>query len=205
MGCSSLGIEDIKQKILADARERTKQIREEAEKKAKPIVDEAKDKARQIKKDSKEKAELEAEAKKKRVLALARLEARKSILAARHDLTEEAFVEAVKRLSEINDGEYRAIMKEMLLSVDMPDGNVEVILYPRKDCFAPLKSKEGKDTPEAVRQTIQDFDRRTFEQISGTPPPDRPFELDPAFYYPTAELIEKWNGQPLPDADYIEP
>ena len=131
MGCSSLGIEDIKQKILADARDEAKQIREEAEKKAKPIVDEAKDKAKQIKKDSKKKAELEAELKKKRILALARLEARKSILAARHEMTEEAFVKAVKRLSELDDGEYRAIIKKMFLSADMPDGNVEAILSPK--------------------------------------------------------------------------
>ena len=126
-----MGIEDIKQKIIADAKERAKQIREEAEKKAKSIVDEAKDNAKQIKKESKEKAELEAEAKKKRILALARLEARKSILAARHDMMEEAFVEAVNRLSGLDDGEYRAIIKEMFLSAEMPDGNVEVIFSPK--------------------------------------------------------------------------
>lgn len=126
-----MGIEEIKQKILADLRERVKQIREEAKKKAKSIVDEAKDNAKQIKKESKEKAELEAEAKKKRILALARLEARKSILAARHDMMEEAFVEAVNRLSGLDDGEYRAIIKEMFLSADMPEGNVEVILSPK--------------------------------------------------------------------------
>ncbi len=131
MGCSSLGIEDIKQKIIADARERAKQIREEAEKKAKPIVDEAKNKAKQIKKESEEKAELEAEAKKKRILALARLEARKSILATRHEMTEDAFIKAMNRLSELDDEEYQAIIKEMFLSVDIPDGNVEVILSPK--------------------------------------------------------------------------
>ncbi|MDD2665397.1 MAG: V-type ATP synthase subunit E family protein [Methanocellales archaeon] len=125
-----MGIEEIKQKILADANERAKKIVEEAEKKVKPIVDEAEDKAKQIKKESKEKAESEAESKKKRILALARLEARKSLLAARHDMTEEAFVEAVNRLSGLDDGEYLAIVKGMFLSVDMPEGDVEVILSP---------------------------------------------------------------------------
>ncbi len=126
-----MGIEEIKQKILADARESAQQIKEEAEKKAKSIVDDAKDKAKQIKKESKEKAELEAESKKKRILALARLEARKSILAARHDMMEEAFAEAVNRLSRLDDVEYREIIKEMFLSADMSDGDVEVILSPR--------------------------------------------------------------------------
>lgn len=125
-----MGIEEIKQKILADANERVKKIIEEAEEKAKPIVDEAKDKAKQIKKESKEKAKSEAEAKKKRILALARLEARKSLLAARQDTTEEAFLEAVNRLSGLDDEEYLAIVKEMFLSVDVPEGDVEVILSP---------------------------------------------------------------------------
>ena len=125
-----MGIKEIKQKILDDANEGAKKIIEEAEEKAKPIVDEARDEAKQIKKEFKEKAVSEAEAKKKRILALARLEARKNILSARHDMTEGAFVEAVNKLCGLADKEYRSIIKEMFLSVDMPDGNVEVILSP---------------------------------------------------------------------------
>ncbi|NYT00630.1 MAG: hypothetical protein GKB99_02765 [Methanocellales archaeon] len=126
-----MGIEEIKQKILADANEVAKKIIEEAEEKAKPIVDEARDEAKQIKKEFKEKAVLEAEAKKKRLLALARLEARKNVLSARHDMTELAFVEAVNKLCGLADKEYLAIIKEMFMSVDMPDGNVEVLFSTR--------------------------------------------------------------------------
>jgi len=86
-----------------------------------------------------------------------------------------------------------------------PYGNVAVILYPREDCFAPLKNKEGKDSPEAVLQAIQNFDRRVFEKISGLPPSNRPFELDPEFYYPTPDLIETWKGRELPNLNYINP
>ncbi|MBU2617770.1 MAG: V-type ATP synthase subunit E [Euryarchaeota archaeon] len=125
-----MGIEEIKQKIIADARKKVNQIREDAEKKAKLIVDEAEGKAKQIKKNAKKKAKLEAEAKKRKVLALARLEARKGILAAKRDMIGKAFVEAVNRLNGLDDEKYRTILKEMFLSVDMPNGNAEVILSP---------------------------------------------------------------------------
>jgi len=86
-----------------------------------------------------------------------------------------------------------------------PYANTQVVLYPREECFAPLKNKEGDNSPEAVRRAIQNYDRRMFERISGLTPPDRLFELDPEFYYPTPALIKKWKGKELPDSNYIEP
>jgi len=48
------------------------------------------------------------------------------------------------------------------------------------------------------------FDREIFKKISGTTPPERPFELAPAFYYPSEELLKQWKGRPLPNQGYIE-
>jgi len=86
----------------------------------------------------------------------------------------------------------------------LPFGNVEVILYPRADCFAPLKNRVGKDSQKTVQQALQEFDRKAFSSVTGVEPPDRPFELDPQFYYPTEELLENWKGRSLPDTDYIK-
>jgi len=86
-----------------------------------------------------------------------------------------------------------------------PHGDVEVILYPRHDCFAPLKNKVGKDSPETVQKALQDFDRRAFYEVTGVNAPDRAFELDPQFYYPTEALCQKWLGRSLPDDAYIAP
>ena len=79
----------------------------------------------------------------------------------------------------------------------------QAILYPREECFAPLKNAAGHNDPESVKMALQARDRSVFAAISGLKPPERPFELSPAFYYPTAELLAKWKGKPLPDTDYI--
>ncbi len=84
-------------------------------------------------------------------------------------------------------------------------GRVEVIAYPREECFAPLKNKTGESSPETVLASLQDYDRKIYEKISGLKAPERPFELDPAFYYPPAKLLEKWKKRLLPNERYISP
>ncbi len=78
----------------------------------------------------------------------------------------------------------------------------KVLVYPRAETFAPLKDPSSL---ESVQQALLEADRHRFEQITGEEAPKRPFELDQAFYYPTAELIQKWRGRALPpDLDYVE-
>jgi len=81
---------------------------------------------------------------------------------------------------------------------------IKAILYPRETCFAPLKNFSGKDSIETVQTLLQQFDISTFETITGTKIPNRSFELSPAFYYPTKQLLEKWQNRSLPDQPYIE-
>jgi len=81
--------------------------------------------------------------------------------------------------------------------------DVKAVLYPRKFCFAPLKNREGDNSPESVRKRLQEYDRGVIEEITGLPPPNRPFELSPEFYYPSDEMLSKWKGKELPDDDYI--
>lgn len=83
--------------------------------------------------------------------------------------------------------------------------NVKALLYPRLDCFAPLKNEEGEDSLSSVQIGLQRKDRQVFEQISGTSTDGIVFELDPFFYYPDAELVQKWKGKSLPATDYIVP
>ena len=77
-------------------------------------------------------------------------------------------------------------------------------LCDRAQIFAPLKNKEGEDSPKSVRIALQKRDRACFETITGAQPEQRPFELDPAFYYPTEELLERWKGRDLPTSSYID-
>jgi UDP-N-acetylglucosamine/UDP-N-acetylgalactosamine diphosphorylase len=78
------------------------------------------------------------------------------------------------------------------------------LLYPREECFSPLKNREGPESFESVRRDLLKRDREIFLQITGKEPPDRPFELDPHFYYPTSELLKKWQGKELPNENYIK-
>lgn len=80
-----------------------------------------------------------------------------------------------------------------------------VVAYPREDVFTPLKNEAGPDSLLTVREALLNFDRKTFSSITKTPAPSHTFELDPAFYYPTAELRAKWQGKKAPNTDYISP
>lgn len=82
---------------------------------------------------------------------------------------------------------------------------VKVILYPRSECFAPLKNAAGIDSPETVRQALLKRDKELFCEITGTSSFEKKIELSADFYYPTENLLKKWKGKSLPDADYIEP
>ncbi len=81
--------------------------------------------------------------------------------------------------------------------------SVRALLYPREACFAPLKNDVGDDSPATVRDALQKRDRAVFAELTGKEPPQRRFELDPAFYYPTDEMRVKWKGKELPPEEYI--
>jgi UDP-N-acetylglucosamine/UDP-N-acetylgalactosamine diphosphorylase len=81
---------------------------------------------------------------------------------------------------------------------------IAALVYPREQCFAPLKNAQGADSPETVRKALQQADRRIIQAITGLTPPDFPFELAAEFYYPTADLLLKWKGRAV-TTHYVEP
>ena len=74
---------------------------------------------------------------------------------------------------------------------------VGALIYPREECFAPLKNKTGADSPKSVREALQQSDRRVIQAITGLKAPEFPFELDAQFYYPTVELLQQWKGKTI--------
>lgn len=77
------------------------------------------------------------------------------------------------------------------------------LLYPRHRCYAPLKNKEGDKSPATVREALLQWDKEVYTALSGLSAPPFPFELDPAFYYPTPELQARMRGYVLPCDGYI--
>lgn len=81
---------------------------------------------------------------------------------------------------------------------------VDLILYPREICFAPLKNKEGMHSPITVQKALTDLDRKTLASITSLKIPETVQEIDPAFYYPTAEILKKWFKKAPLSSPYVE-
>lgn len=62
------------------------------------------------------------------------------------------------------------------------------LLYPREEVFAPLKTLECL---EKVKQALVQRDRQVYEKVTGKKAPEKEFELDFSFYYPTEELLKR--------------
>ena len=64
---------------------------------------------------------------------------------------------------------------------------VKALLYPREECFAPLKNFTGPDSIADVQLALLNEAKRVVEQRTGLPAPTEPFELPQEFYYPTPD------------------
>jgi UDP-N-acetylglucosamine/UDP-N-acetylgalactosamine diphosphorylase len=82
--------------------------------------------------------------------------------------------------------------------------HVAALIYPREQCFAPLKNAKGNDSPETVRAALQQADKRVIEAITGLACTHFPFELAADFYYPTSDLLRRWKKKTISTA-YVEP
>ena len=80
---------------------------------------------------------------------------------------------------------------------------VDAIHLDRKDYYASLKSKEGPQGIQAVKEALLEKDIRTFEKISRHSAKEHFFELAPAFYYPTEKLLQYWENRPFPNTSYL--
>lgn len=79
----------------------------------------------------------------------------------------------------------------------------KVLVYPREEIYAPLKNAAGANSLEELQRALLEADRRTFQKVTGKELPPGNFELDPAFYYPTPALLEKWRERE-PSEGYVE-
>lgn len=82
---------------------------------------------------------------------------------------------------------------------------VNALVYPREQCFAPLKNSTGQDSPSTVTAALETNDRRILREITGSKCDASPLEISQAFYYPTRDLINKWKEKLISDPGYIEP
>ena len=125
------GAENLRERILEEARRQAQANIERAEKEAAQIIQAARQKAEDKSKSILEKAQREAEERRRRLISVAELEGRKQKLSTKQELIEEAFQKAVEKLNSLPDQRYREILTDMVIS-SVKSGDEEVI-FSEKD------------------------------------------------------------------------
>lgn len=125
-----MSLEKIIERIKQDAQAQIAEIKDKASKEADKILQNAKNEADSYKAQALENAKVQAQQHKQRLISSANLEFRKDILAEKQKAIDSAFQEAVNTLVQMNDDEYKQIIKKMLIS-SVQTGDEEIILSPR--------------------------------------------------------------------------
>lgn len=121
-----MGLEELKQKIIEDAKRNAAEIIKTGESKTTLIIKEAQEKIKKLREERLRKAELEAKAIKERTVGSARLEARKKLLLAKQELIEEVITKALKRILELPKKEYLKFIEKQLLGIEDLSGSCKV-------------------------------------------------------------------------------
>jgi len=100
-----------------------------------------------------------------------------------------------------NSWKFERFLFDTLLLTD----KVHTLVYPREECFAPLKNAFGEASVSNVQRALLFRDRAIIRNLTNTPAPPFPIELAQQFYYPTEELKTKWKGKTIQQPGYITP
>jgi len=131
------GANKLKEKILAEANSQAEQTLEEARARAAQIAAKGEQDAEARKKSVLEQARVQADERRRRAQTIAGLDARKAVLAAKEELIEETFRQAVSRLQNMDSKAYEDMIFSMLLTA-VQTGNEQVIVSARdKERFTP--------------------------------------------------------------------
>lgn len=122
-------IDKITEKIAAGSRAEGDEILKEAKSKADEIIDEAKKKAEALRAEMVDRGERDAERERQRIIANAKLQSRKSRLAAREEVIKEAFKRAEDRLKELGSGnQYSSVLAALIKEAQaVVGGDIEVL------------------------------------------------------------------------------
>ncbi len=125
-----MSLEKILERIERDAQNEAEKIKNRATASANELLKKAEAEAEALKSQASEKAKGDAEQRKQRIIATARLDLRKALLAEKQNAIDAAFKEAVESLVNRNNADYRRTLKAMILP-HVQAGNEEIILSER--------------------------------------------------------------------------
>ena len=124
------GAEKIQQKILKEARQQAQKDIEQAEKEAAAIIKSAEQEALEKKETFFKKGLEDAAEHKKRLVAVAQLDARKQRLQAKQDVLQAAFDGALNQLISLPKEKYQSVLIDMVVAA-IKTGQEEVIVCER--------------------------------------------------------------------------
>ena len=125
------GIEKLTQQITADAQVEIDAILAEAKEKADAITADYSQQAEKAAAERRAKGEEAAAQREERLIAMADMERRKALLAARQDMVGKAFDKALEQLCNLSDGEYIALLTK--LAVSAASSGKEQLIFSEKD------------------------------------------------------------------------
>lgn len=80
------------------------------------------------------------------------------------------------------------------------------LVYPRDECFAPLKNSKGSNSLMTVHEALSQRERRIFKNLTGVElAPNANVELDSDFYYPSQNNSSRqWQKKTFFEGSFIE-
>lgn len=148
-----MSLEKILERIERDAQDEADKIKGRAAAAADEIIKNVQAESEALKAQALENARNEAEQRKERILSTARLDFRKALLAEKQNAIDAAFQEAVEALVNMEDAEYRKVMKNMILP-NVQTGEEEIILSERD------KARLGEDFVEEINRQLTESGKK---------------------------------------------
>lgn len=119
-----MGLEDVKDEIITEAKQEKKQILEEADEKKEEILDEAHTKAETIREDAEKEISEQKESIKKRTVSNANMKAKKQKLEAKQEELEKIFEDFRRGLQDLDEEEKESFVKNAVDSVGFEVGEI---------------------------------------------------------------------------------
>ena len=129
-------LNNLTSKILNDAEEKKKYILAEAEAQKDKIISKKTNRAEADKEEIITKANIEAEVKKARIISNAKLSVRNDMLRAKQDVISKGFNEAIEKLQNLSNGDYKYYVISTLDSLELEGTEVIIINEKDKDIFS---------------------------------------------------------------------
>ena len=126
-------LNNLTSKILNDAEEKKKYILADAEAQKDKIIT---NRAEADKEEIITKANIEAEVKKARIISNAKLSVRNDMLRAKQDVISKVFNEAIEKLQNLSNGDYKYYVISTLDSLELEGTEVIIINEKDKDIFS---------------------------------------------------------------------